>query len=115
MYCVTSEDAVEAYLLLMKEMETQGFTRTHTLPPEVECLASYSLQQVRQKQNEDLFYSVDTVQYVHNCIYNVSNGCKISSLFYFAASVGGEAELQLIITGSWRLCRAGLDRSSRFP
>ncbi|XP_056097999.1 protein mono-ADP-ribosyltransferase PARP4 [Rhinichthys klamathensis goyatoka] len=45
-YCVTSEDAVEAYLLLMKEMETQGFTRTHTLPPEVERLASYSLQQL---------------------------------------------------------------------
>lgn len=66
MYCVTSEDAVEAYLLLMKEMETQGFTRTHMLPPEVERLASYSLQQVRQKQlYEDLFYSVDTVQYVH--------------------------------------------------
>lgn len=66
MYCVTSEDAVEAYLLLMKEMETQGFTRTHALPPEVERLASYSLQQVRQKQlYEDLFYSVDTVQYVH--------------------------------------------------
>lgn len=65
-HCVTSEDAVEAYLLLMKEMETQGFTRTHTLPPEVERLVSYSLQQVRQKQfYEDLFYSVDTVQYVH--------------------------------------------------
>ncbi|XP_077071730.1 protein mono-ADP-ribosyltransferase PARP4 isoform X2 [Siphateles boraxobius] len=45
-YCVRSEDAVEAYLLLMKEMETQGFTRTHTLPPEVERLASYSLQQL---------------------------------------------------------------------
>ncbi|KAK7168903.1 hypothetical protein R3I93_005027 [Phoxinus phoxinus] len=45
-YCVTSEDAVEVYLLLMKEMETQGFTRTHTLPPEVDCLASYSLQQL---------------------------------------------------------------------
>ncbi|XP_067299712.1 protein mono-ADP-ribosyltransferase PARP4-like isoform X2 [Pseudorasbora parva] len=45
-YCVTSEDAVEAYLLLMKEMETQGFTKTHTLPPEVERLASHSLQQL---------------------------------------------------------------------
>ncbi|ROL52301.1 Poly [ADP-ribose] polymerase 4 [Anabarilius grahami] len=45
-YCVTSEDAVEAYLLLMKEMETQGFTKTHTLPPEVERLVSYSLQQL---------------------------------------------------------------------
>ncbi|XP_051760805.1 protein mono-ADP-ribosyltransferase PARP4 isoform X9 [Ctenopharyngodon idella] len=45
-YCVTSEDAVEAYLLLMKEMETQGFTKTRTLPPEVERLASYSLQQL---------------------------------------------------------------------
>ncbi|XP_067266788.1 protein mono-ADP-ribosyltransferase PARP4-like isoform X3 [Chanodichthys erythropterus] len=44
--CVTSEDAVEAYFLLMKEMETQGFTKTHTLPPEVERLASYSLQQL---------------------------------------------------------------------
>jgi len=58
-YCVTSEDAVEAYLLLMKEMETQGFTRSHTLPPEVERLASHSLQQVKQKHlYEDLFYSV---------------------------------------------------------
>lgn len=47
MCCVTSEDAVEAYLLLMKEMETQGFTKTRTLPPEVERLVSYSLQQVR--------------------------------------------------------------------
>ncbi|KAG1961359.1 protein mono-ADP-ribosyltransferase PARP4 [Pimephales promelas] len=45
-HCVTSEDAVEAYLLLMKEMETQGFTRSHTLPPEVERLASHSLQQL---------------------------------------------------------------------
>ncbi|XP_051760823.1 LOW QUALITY PROTEIN: protein mono-ADP-ribosyltransferase PARP4-like [Ctenopharyngodon idella] len=45
-YCVTSEDAVEAYLLLMKEMETQGFTKTRTLPPEVERLASCSLQQL---------------------------------------------------------------------
>lgn len=45
-YCVTSEDAVEAYLLLMKEMETQGFTKTRTLPPEVERLVSYSLQQL---------------------------------------------------------------------
>ncbi|KAK9969169.1 hypothetical protein ABG768_027366 [Culter alburnus] len=45
-YCVTSEDAVEAYLLLMKEMETHGFTKTHTLPPEVERLVSYSLQQL---------------------------------------------------------------------
>ncbi|KAK9969170.1 hypothetical protein ABG768_027367 [Culter alburnus] len=44
--CVTSEDAVEAYLLLMKEMETHGFTKTHTLPPEVERLVSYSLQQL---------------------------------------------------------------------
>ncbi|KAK9969167.1 hypothetical protein ABG768_027364 [Culter alburnus] len=44
--CVTSEDAVEAYLLLMKEMETQGFTKTLKLPPEVECLVSYSLQQL---------------------------------------------------------------------
>ncbi|XP_048050208.1 protein mono-ADP-ribosyltransferase PARP4-like isoform X2 [Megalobrama amblycephala] len=45
-YCVTSEDAVEAYLLLMKEMETQGFTKTLTLPPEFERLVSYSLQQL---------------------------------------------------------------------
>ncbi|KAL1268029.1 hypothetical protein QQF64_033392 [Cirrhinus molitorella] len=45
-FCVTSEDAVEAYLQLMKEMETEGFTKTHTLPPEVERLASYSLQQL---------------------------------------------------------------------
>ncbi|XP_058617206.1 protein mono-ADP-ribosyltransferase PARP4-like isoform X2 [Onychostoma macrolepis] len=45
-FCVTSEDAVEAYLQLMKETETEGFTKTHTLPPEVERLASYSLQQL---------------------------------------------------------------------
>ncbi|XP_026074201.1 poly [ADP-ribose] polymerase 4-like isoform X1 [Carassius auratus] len=45
-FCVTSEDAVEAYLQLMKEMETEGFTKTHTLPPEIERLASYSLQQL---------------------------------------------------------------------
>ncbi|KAL1268030.1 hypothetical protein QQF64_033393 [Cirrhinus molitorella] len=45
-FCVTSEDAVEAYLQLMKEMETEGFTKIHTLPPEVERLASYSLQQL---------------------------------------------------------------------
>ncbi|XP_026074212.1 poly [ADP-ribose] polymerase 4-like isoform X8 [Carassius auratus] len=45
-FCVTSEDAVEAYLQLMKEMETEGFTKTHTLPSEVERLASYSLQQL---------------------------------------------------------------------
>ncbi|XP_016309739.1 poly [ADP-ribose] polymerase 4-like isoform X4 [Sinocyclocheilus anshuiensis] len=45
-FCVTSEDAVEAYLQLMNEMETEEFTKTHTLPPEVERLASYSLQQL---------------------------------------------------------------------
>ncbi|XP_051998661.1 protein mono-ADP-ribosyltransferase PARP4-like [Xyrauchen texanus] len=45
-YCVTSEDAVEAYQMLMKEMEAQGFKQIHTLPPEVERLASYSLQQL---------------------------------------------------------------------
>uniref|UniRef100_A0A673GBL8 Poly [ADP-ribose] polymerase n=1 Tax=Sinocyclocheilus rhinocerous TaxID=307959 RepID=A0A673GBL8_9TELE len=45
-FCVTSEDAVEAYLQLMKQMETEEFTKTHTLPPEVERLASYSLQQL---------------------------------------------------------------------
>ncbi|XP_016302139.1 poly [ADP-ribose] polymerase 4-like [Sinocyclocheilus anshuiensis] len=45
-FCVTSEDTVEAYLQLMKEMETERFTKTHTLPPEVEHLASYSLQQL---------------------------------------------------------------------
>ncbi|XP_017213366.2 protein mono-ADP-ribosyltransferase PARP4 [Danio rerio] len=45
-FCETSEDAVEAYLMLMKDMETQGFTKTHTLPAEVEHLASYSLQQL---------------------------------------------------------------------
>ncbi|XP_073702452.1 protein mono-ADP-ribosyltransferase PARP4-like [Garra rufa] len=45
-FCVTSEDAVEAYLQLMKEMETKGFTKTDTLPPEVERLASYCLQQL---------------------------------------------------------------------
>lgn len=46
-FCETSEDAVEAYLMLMKDMESQGFTKTHTLPAEVERLASYSLQQVK--------------------------------------------------------------------
>ncbi|XP_056321137.1 protein mono-ADP-ribosyltransferase PARP4-like [Danio aesculapii] len=45
-FCEMSEDAVEAYLMLMKDMETQGFTKTHTLPAEVERLASYSLQQL---------------------------------------------------------------------
>uniref|UniRef100_A0A672NLE0 Poly [ADP-ribose] polymerase n=1 Tax=Sinocyclocheilus grahami TaxID=75366 RepID=A0A672NLE0_SINGR len=45
-FCVTSEDAVEAYLQLMNEMATEEFTKTHTLPPEVERLASYSLQQL---------------------------------------------------------------------
>uniref|UniRef100_A0A673HKW3 Poly [ADP-ribose] polymerase n=1 Tax=Sinocyclocheilus rhinocerous TaxID=307959 RepID=A0A673HKW3_9TELE len=45
-FCVTSEDAVEAYLQLMKEIGTEGFTKTHTLSPEVERLASYSLQQL---------------------------------------------------------------------
>ncbi|KTG39303.1 hypothetical protein cypCar_00015147 [Cyprinus carpio] len=45
-FCVTSEDAVEAYLQLMKEMETEGYRKTHTLSPEVERLASYSLQQL---------------------------------------------------------------------
>uniref|UniRef100_A0A8C2G128 Poly [ADP-ribose] polymerase n=1 Tax=Cyprinus carpio TaxID=7962 RepID=A0A8C2G128_CYPCA len=45
-FCVTSEDAVEAYLQLMKEMETEGYRKTHTLSPEVERLPSYSLQQL---------------------------------------------------------------------
>ncbi|XP_051565947.1 protein mono-ADP-ribosyltransferase PARP4-like isoform X9 [Myxocyprinus asiaticus] len=45
-YCVTSEDAVDAYQMLMMEMETQGFTQTHTLPPEAEQMASYSLKQL---------------------------------------------------------------------
>ncbi|XP_043104064.1 protein mono-ADP-ribosyltransferase PARP4-like isoform X2 [Puntigrus tetrazona] len=45
-FCVTSEDAVEAYLQLMKEMEAEGFTKTHTLLPELERLASYSLKQL---------------------------------------------------------------------
>ncbi|KAF4109487.1 hypothetical protein G5714_010560 [Onychostoma macrolepis] len=45
-FCVTSEDAVEAYKQLMMETETEGFTKTHTLPPEVDRLASYSLQQL---------------------------------------------------------------------
>ncbi|XP_026127790.1 poly [ADP-ribose] polymerase 4-like [Carassius auratus] len=45
-FCVTSEDAVEAYLQLIKEMETEGSTKTRTLPPEIERLASYSLKQL---------------------------------------------------------------------
>ncbi|XP_059355827.1 protein mono-ADP-ribosyltransferase PARP4-like isoform X2 [Carassius carassius] len=45
-FCVTSEDAVEAYLQLIKEIETKGFTKTHTFPPEIERLASYSLKQL---------------------------------------------------------------------
>ncbi|XP_052004344.1 protein mono-ADP-ribosyltransferase PARP4-like [Xyrauchen texanus] len=45
-YCVTSEDAVDVYQMLMMEMEIQGFTQTHTLPPEAEQMASYSLKQL---------------------------------------------------------------------
>ncbi len=63
-FCVTSEDAVEAYLQLMKEMETEGFTKTHTRPPEVERLASYSLQQVRYTQRRSVFT-------------NVTDGCEV--------------------------------------
>ncbi|XP_056611190.1 protein mono-ADP-ribosyltransferase PARP4 isoform X2 [Triplophysa dalaica] len=44
--CSTSEDAVEAYLMLMKLKKIQGFTQISTIPPEAEHLASYSLKQL---------------------------------------------------------------------
>ncbi|KAI7809102.1 hypothetical protein IRJ41_025844, partial [Triplophysa rosa] len=45
-FCSTSEDAVEAYLMLMKEKKVQWFTQISTIPPEAEHLASYSLKQL---------------------------------------------------------------------
>ncbi|XP_065105072.1 protein mono-ADP-ribosyltransferase PARP4-like isoform X2 [Paramisgurnus dabryanus] len=45
-YCSTSEDALEAYVMLMKEEKDKGFTQIFTLPPEAERLASYSLKQL---------------------------------------------------------------------
>ncbi|KAA0715889.1 Poly [ADP-ribose] polymerase 4 [Triplophysa tibetana] len=44
--CSTSEDAVEAYLMLMKFKKIQGFTQISTIPPEADHLASYSLKQL---------------------------------------------------------------------
>ncbi|XP_073668033.1 protein mono-ADP-ribosyltransferase PARP4-like isoform X2 [Paramisgurnus dabryanus] len=45
-YCSTSEDALEAYVMLMKEEKDKGFTQIFTLPPEAERLASDSLKQL---------------------------------------------------------------------
>ncbi|XP_065105064.1 protein mono-ADP-ribosyltransferase PARP4-like isoform X2 [Paramisgurnus dabryanus] len=45
-YCSTSEDALEAYVMLMKEEKDKGFTQIFTLPPDAERLASYSLKQL---------------------------------------------------------------------
>ncbi|XP_065105074.1 protein mono-ADP-ribosyltransferase PARP4-like [Paramisgurnus dabryanus] len=45
-YCSTSEDALEAYVMLMKEEKDKGFTQMFALPPEAEHLASYSLKQL---------------------------------------------------------------------
>ncbi|XP_047670618.1 protein mono-ADP-ribosyltransferase PARP4 isoform X5 [Tachysurus fulvidraco] len=42
----SSEDAVDAYLTLNKELQVQGFTQTQTLPPWAENLTSHSLQQL---------------------------------------------------------------------
>ncbi|GAA6089580.1 protein mono-ADP-ribosyltransferase PARP4 isoform X1 [Tachysurus ichikawai] len=42
----SSEDAVDAYLMLSKELQVQGFTQTQTLPPWAENLTSHSLQQL---------------------------------------------------------------------
>ncbi|KAF4087248.1 hypothetical protein AMELA_G00093690 [Ameiurus melas] len=42
----SSEDAVEAYLMLRKELQVQGFTQTQTLPPWAEKLTSHGLQQL---------------------------------------------------------------------
>ncbi|KAF5902021.1 poly [ADP-ribose] polymerase 4 isoform X1, partial [Clarias magur] len=42
----SSEDALEAYLMLRKDLQVQGFTQTQTLPPWAEKLISYSLQQL---------------------------------------------------------------------
>ncbi|XP_046700923.1 protein mono-ADP-ribosyltransferase PARP4 isoform X2 [Silurus meridionalis] len=42
----SSEDAVEAYLMLSNELQLQGFTQTQSLPPWAEKLTSHSLQQL---------------------------------------------------------------------
>ncbi|XP_047670615.1 protein mono-ADP-ribosyltransferase PARP4 isoform X2 [Tachysurus fulvidraco] len=42
----SSEDAVDAYLMLNKELQVQGFTQTQTLPQWAENLTSHSLQQL---------------------------------------------------------------------
>ncbi|KAM9487332.1 protein mono-ADP-ribosyltransferase PARP4 [Clarias gariepinus] len=42
----SSEDALEAYLMLRKDLQVQGFTQTQTLPPWAEKLISDSLQQL---------------------------------------------------------------------
>ncbi|XP_073711181.1 protein mono-ADP-ribosyltransferase PARP4-like [Misgurnus anguillicaudatus] len=45
-YCSTSEDALEAYVMLIKEEKNKGFIQIFTLPPEAEHMASYSLKQL---------------------------------------------------------------------
>ncbi|XP_065105067.1 protein mono-ADP-ribosyltransferase PARP4-like isoform X3 [Paramisgurnus dabryanus] len=45
-YCSTSEDALEAYVMLMKEEKDKGFTQIFTLPPDAKRLASDSLKQL---------------------------------------------------------------------
>nr|XP_055072059.1 protein mono-ADP-ribosyltransferase PARP4-like isoform X2 [Misgurnus anguillicaudatus] len=45
-YCSTSEDALEAYVMLMKEEKDKGFMQIFTLPPDAEHMASYSLKQL---------------------------------------------------------------------
>ncbi|XP_017325371.2 protein mono-ADP-ribosyltransferase PARP4 isoform X2 [Ictalurus punctatus] len=42
----SSEDAVEAYLMLRKELQVQGFTQTQTFPPWAEKLTSHGLRQL---------------------------------------------------------------------
>ncbi|TSV41644.1 Poly [ADP-ribose] polymerase 4 [Bagarius yarrelli] len=45
-HCCSSEDAVEAYLMLSRELQAQGFSLTQTLPSWAENLTSHSLQQL---------------------------------------------------------------------
>lgn len=71
--CSTSEDAVEAYLMLMKLKKIQGFTQISTIPPEAEHLASYSLKQVRQTESP-FDVSKDT-HYL--CFHDAVSECRI--------------------------------------
>lgn len=61
----SSEDAVEAYLMLSKELQVQGFTRTQTLPPRAEKMISQSLQQVSLTHHNVLSYLL-TYFYIHS-------------------------------------------------